>query len=620
MSTRAHRLRKRYTLPVPLALIAVTATVLTTTSHRHADAGIREVLSQVTASDGQLHTVTNHLLKSFTVNRGQTTNAGKNGHEYLLVWAGDSNIADTAVSDLKDGTTQADLLSPQRLVKRASDALPGPDFLAVIDADKQSTTYGKVVNTVTVGPLVENEPHHMQYVWHKGDTVFAGGLFTDTTYAFDVSKLPLITLKGVNLPQDTLCGSVPDAYYTLSDGTAYGTYMGGPDAPGPCVYTNDEVRIGNGFGGSPGSIVHLDANGKTLSEVPAASATAEDATRCVNLPAVGPASCANPHGIQVREDLNIMVASDYAEPRNIILDPVHAPNANLYRDTIRTFDIRDRNNPVLRSIGVAPDGPRHEDNPAHEEPRGIMEVAVTHQHNNKGAFASSMCGGVVYYTPDITLKAPKWREVLDDSTAGHKVDPNAGTSGCAGGGWLEVSPDDSKLYRVVIGRNPGTIDTADGGFPKMLYSADVSKLVASKSAPTCSIDDIREVVPGGFEADCPKVIDVQAFADSTSGGPHWGAIDNFEKRKDGTYQETSKVSRIAVTNYFVARTGTDGDHKVCLVDVDPAGKLALDKTFVDENTGTPCVSFNRNSWPHGVYGNAKPHSQLFVVADDHLRD
>lgn len=53
-------------------------------------------------------------------------------------------------------------------------ALPGPDFLAVIDATEGSPSYGKVVNTATVGPLVENEPHHMQYVWHKGDTVYAG--------------------------------------------------------------------------------------------------------------------------------------------------------------------------------------------------------------------------------------------------------------------------------------------------------------------------------------------------------------------------------------------------------------------------------------------------------------
>ncbi len=74
------------------------------------------------------------------------------------------------------------------------------------------------------------------------------------------------------MPTDTPCGSVPDAYWTLKDGTAYGTYMGGADVPGPCTYTNGEVRVSNGFGGSPGSIVHLGRDGETLSEVPAALA------------------------------------------------------------------------------------------------------------------------------------------------------------------------------------------------------------------------------------------------------------------------------------------------------------------------------------------------------------
>ena len=48
-------------------------------------------------------------------------------------------------------------------------------------------------------------------------------------------------------------------------------------------------------------------------------------------------------------------------------------------------------------------------------------------------------------------------------------------------------------------------------------------------------------------------------------------------------------------------------------------KLALDTTFRDEHEGTPCVDFNRTSWPHGDFGNAKPHSELFVVADADLR-
>ncbi len=74
----------------------------------------------------------------------------------------------------------------------------------------------------------------MQYVWHKGNNIFAGGLFTDVTYVVDTSQLPKLTLKAVNLPTDTLCGSVPDAYWVTKDGGAYGTYMGGPDLPGPC--------------------------------------------------------------------------------------------------------------------------------------------------------------------------------------------------------------------------------------------------------------------------------------------------------------------------------------------------------------------------------------------------
>ena len=53
------------------------------------------------------------------------------------------------------------------------------------------------------------------------------------------------------------------------DGKAYGTYMGGPDVPGPCTYSDGTTRIGNGFAGSPGELVRLDENGKTVYEAPA---------------------------------------------------------------------------------------------------------------------------------------------------------------------------------------------------------------------------------------------------------------------------------------------------------------------------------------------------------------
>src|SRR5437868_6866009 len=344
-----------------------------------AKAAVEVVKSSFQGKDGRTYTVTNHLVKLPSTGSARTAAASTSGtpgtgsgHEYLLVWAGDKNVADTTGADIQ-GTHLA--VNPVKLLNEdAVDDPPAPDFLAVIDADKTSPAYGKVVNTATVGPLIENEPHHMQYLYHKGDKIFAGGLYSDTTYVFDVSQLPALTISGVNGPLDTPCGSIPDAYWTLPDHTAYGTYMGGPDVPGPCQYSDGSIRVGNGFGGSPGEIVHMGPDGKTLSELPAATPTAEDPNNCPNYPALPAATCANPHGIQARPDLHILLASDYAEPRNIVLDPVKPQEAKLFRDTVRTYDITNENRPRLRSVSVMPDGPRVERNPGHEEPRGMMEA------------------------------------------------------------------------------------------------------------------------------------------------------------------------------------------------------------------------------------------------------
>jgi hypothetical protein len=606
---------KRPTLRA-LGLVAVLiATGLSVAATQSADAGgVVTTTSSVLASNGKRITVTNHLTQAA---QQQLSKVRKGRHEYLLVWAGDTNVADTTGKTLQETRLS---VNPVHVVNEDTDNLPGPDFLAVIDATKGSPDYGKVVNTATVGPIVENEPHHMQYIFNKGDKIYAGGLFSDTTYVFDVAKLPALTLSGTNLPQDTVCGSIPDAYWVLKDHTAYGTYMGGPDAPGPCVYSDGSVRVGNGFGGSPGEIVRIGTDGKTLSESPAALDTSEDPVDCVNYPVLPNATCANPHGIQVREDLNVLVASDYAEPRNIVLDPVKPQDANIFRDTVRTFDIKNRNDPKLVSVSHMPDGPRKERNPGHEEPRGIMETTVTNLPGHKGAFSESMCGGVIYYTPDITAKKPVWREVFDDTTAAKELNPDTVEGGgCDGGGWVQTSLDDKYLYHAVIGRGPGSLDDYDTGSAKMVYTLDIQKLLAAGTRTTCSINTISEVYDGGSEADCPTLASALPIKDLTSGGPHWGTLDNFQLGTDGYYHQTTDVRRIAISDYFVARTSVDGNHRVCMINVSPEGKLSLDTTFRDENEGTPCVDFNRSDWPHGKYGNAKPHSELFVVADADLR-
>jgi hypothetical protein len=605
--------RRRWSVALVVPALIGGAVVLGPSTR--ADATPEIITSSVQSTVGDVFTATNHL-----VNEPGITSPGAEGHkpkEYLVVWAGDANAADTEGADIQKAPLAA---NPAKAVADATDALPGPDFLAVIDADRDSPSYGKVVNTVTLGPLVENEPHHMQYIHHKGDKIFAGGLYSDTTYVLDTKQLPKLTLSGVNTPTDTLCGSVPDAYWVMKDHTAYGTYMGGPDLPGPCTYSDGSTRSGNGFAGTPGEVVRLGEDGKTLSEMPGALPTAEDPAECASLPTLGLPSCANPHGIQVREDLNRMVTSDYAEPRDIILDPVRPPTHNISRRTVRVWDISDRNKPKVVSVARLPDGPRVERNPAHEENMAIMETTVTNQPQHKGAFAESMCGGAIYYAPDITAPDPKWREVFDDTTAAKRVDPNVTEGGgCDGGGWVQTSLDDRYLYHAVIGRGPGSQSGDDAGSPKMVYILDIQKLLASGNNPSCNIDNIQEVSEGGSESDCPALTDVLPVADNTTGGPHWGTLDNYARNSDGTYSETTDIRRISIANYFVARTGIDGNHKVCMVDVSPEGKMALDRKFVDENRGGACVDFNRTHWPHGDFGDAKPHSQLFIVADDDIR-
>src|SRR4051812_35212038 len=337
-SPGSHRVRNRRRLSLGLALVRVLAGVVAVTQVG-ASASTKVLRSVIKGSDGQNYWVTNHLITSDAPAKAAAAGKATGHHEYLLVWAGDANVADTKGSDIEN--THLALNPVKATNEDAVDDPPAPDFLAVIDADRGSPNYGKVVNTATVGPLVENEPHHMQYIWHKGDRIYAGGLFSSATYVFDVSSLPAVTLSGVSLPTDTPCGSIPDAFWTLPDGTAYGTYMGGPVAPGPCQYTDGQVRVGNGYGGSPGEIVHFSPTGAVLSEEPAALSTSEDSAQCPNYPPIpGQATCANPHGIQVRSDLKRMVVSDYAEPRNIVLDPAKPQDNKLFRSTVRIFDIK----------------------------------------------------------------------------------------------------------------------------------------------------------------------------------------------------------------------------------------------------------------------------------------
>jgi hypothetical protein len=241
-----------------------------------------------------------------------------------------------------------------------------------------------------------------------------------------------------------------------------------------------------------------------------------------------------------------------------------------------------------------------------------------------------MCGGGIFFVPDITKArgdfsdqiVQVWNDGLSiaQTPEGKDVDE---PGGCAGGAWHQVAPNNKILFRSVQGRNAASDNYYDKGQAKLVYDIDISPLISSAQDGKVDCDISRGVHSGGLNltgiqlfnklakgdrvADCPFLISALPVKDITSGGPHWGALDNH------TLDQNGVPWRLTFSNYFVSRTGVDGDHRFYNVDVAPDGKLSYDESFRDEKTGSIGVNFNRRNWPGSPdAGFYKPHSEIWV--------
>jgi len=197
-------------------------------------------------------------------------------------------------------------------------------------------------------------------------------------------------------------------------------------------------------------------------------------------------------------------------------------------------------NPYIRSVSAVPDGPRHEEVIFHEENEGLMAFGLPHQSHHvvnqkgwvnlgdpsfdkavsssgvaanaastlsvtshspgdpdyiphDGAFSAAMCGGVLFYSPDITLdgnttnvyggKGPYWRAIYD-------VGP------CTGVSYFNLTDDDRFLILPISGiESPASID-ADGAvefdrdYPRehsrRVLTVDIRPLLAKGHADTAA--------------------------------------------------------------------------------------------------------------------------------------
>ena len=133
------------------------------------------------------------------------------------------------------------------LIVWASDqAHNAPDFLAVIDFDRDSRRYGKVLRTVPLegASAVGNEPHHVG-LSRDGRTLALGGLLSvlrgqDQVFFFDVTQS---TPSDVHPLGQSAGASITDEFAPLRDGGFLVTFMGGANGaqPGRVVEYNSRT-------------------------------------------------------------------------------------------------------------------------------------------------------------------------------------------------------------------------------------------------------------------------------------------------------------------------------------------------------------------------------------------
>src|SRR5205085_10153522 len=135
-----------------------------------------------------------------------------------------------------------------------------------------------------------------------------------------------------------------------------------------------------------------------------------------------------------RPDLGRMVTNDYADARELGSDPLKTTEQHAFRPTSRIWDISNPAAPKLISVAHMPKSFKNTPNPAHDN-LGIMEGAKTYAPS-KGMFSESMCGGGIFFLPDVTNVQPdsssQWKQVWDDGMTEMQV-PGRDIRGAGGG-------------------------------------------------------------------------------------------------------------------------------------------------------------------------------------------
>jgi selenium-binding protein 1 len=237
---------------------------------------------------------------------------------------------------------------PRNLFVCAGDqARATPDFLAVVDFDPHSPSYGQVLARA---PLPEpgatgNEFHHIG-LSADGKVVACGGLLSvlkgqKEVFFFDVSdpRAPRF-LSAADPPES----SITDEFHALPRGGFLVTMMGGAQ------------------GHAPGRVAEFDSGLRLVAEHPAHP----------------PEDGFNPHGLSTRPELNLMVTSDFVCPSTTL----HGGSELTFRAGVRVWDLERRE--IVRSVKMP------------EQASGTIDVQLIPEDPHGRAFTAGMVDGNLY--------------------------------------------------------------------------------------------------------------------------------------------------------------------------------------------------------------------------------
>jgi len=320
------------------------------------------------------------------------------GEPYLLVWAGDADRQNA-------------------------------DFLAVLDADPTSPSYGRVLRTYPVRSR-GNEPHALNAEPRADRRIFASGLLTNRTFVFDFRQPLAARLAHVDEPGPTRRFAAPQAYVTLPSGHVV-------------VTCSDPV----GFRGeprellaAPGGLVELDAEGTFVREVPAADPAARHLI-------VAPAGAAAAAGR--------LVTTNAGHGYTATTQGERMPGISVQVWTLDDL--------TLQKTIVLDAGPRGEENLG---PQGARFL-----HRTPFVYVATDQGGGLYASDSVQGPNPAFQLVFDFGAG-------------AVGGDVAITPDDRFLIEALAGMNRvAALDLGDPWRPRFVSAVrlDRDPLDASKS-------------------------------------------------------------------------------------------------------------------------------------------